>query len=207
MGDFNPWTGHGSPYKPTDSINCYTGYATHSYVTANPPQILAVLGLATDSDLDPVSNIFKIMPLAFAGNILYSSYQAGNRFMRSFLCPDIHKWSGTEPNEASCVAHLMPPIGTNGSGTTLAQAMDDITMYNSLTVSDTSGLPAQGTVVVGAEAISYSGLSGGNTLTGCTRGANGTTKIRHFIGDTLKIATWFLKINNGALCWGASAPE
>lgn len=39
--------------------------------------------------------------------------------------------------------------------------------------------PASGTVTIGEEQISYTGISGDNTLTGCTRGENGTTAEAH----------------------------
>jgi len=48
----------------------------------------------------------------------------------------------------------------------------------SLVLINGSSYPASGTVTIESEQITYTGVSG-NTLTGCTRGANGTTAASH----------------------------
>ena len=48
----------------------------------------------------------------------------------------------------------------------------------SITLVDGSAYPASGTVIIDSEQITYTGISG-NNLTGCTRGANGTTAASH----------------------------
>jgi hypothetical protein len=89
---------------------------------------------------------------------------------------------------------------------TLAQALDATTDYPSILLSSTAALPPAGGVIIGMEAFTYAGTSGGNTPTGVTRGANGTTQHRHFVGDVVSPVTWFLKVNNGAICCGVNKP-
>lgn len=51
-------------------------------------------------------------------------------------------------------------------------------------VLDTSSFPASGTIVIGSENISYTGLTS-TSFTGCTRGANSTTPASHAIYDAV----------------------
>jgi hypothetical protein len=51
-----------------------------------------------------------------------------------------------------------------------------------------SGFAASGTIVVDTESITYSGIST-NTLTGCVRGANGTTAAAHLTGAVVTQVT------------------
>jgi hypothetical protein len=101
------------------------------------------------------------------------------------------------------MAQIMPAPSTYP---TLAQALDATTAYTSILLSSTAALPPAGGVIIGTEEFTYAGTSGGNTLTGVTRGANGTTQARHFIGHVVSPVTWFLKVNNGAICCGANKP-
>ena len=48
-----------------------------------------------------------------------------------------------------------------------------------ITLVDASDFPDSGEIIIGEERITYTGKSG-NSLTGCTRGANGTTAIAHY---------------------------
>ena len=54
----------------------------------------------------------------------------------------------------------------------------------SIVLTSAAGFTASGTIVVDTESITYSGIST-NTLTGCTRGANGTTAASHLTGATV----------------------
>jgi hypothetical protein len=101
------------------------------------------------------------------------------------------------------MAQIMPAPSTYP---TLAQALDATTAYTSILLSSTDALPPAGGVIIGTEEFTYTGTSGGNTLTGVTRGADGTTQHRHFVGDVASPVTWFLKVNNGAICCGANKP-
>ncbi len=60
--------------------------------------------------------------------------------------------------------------------TTIAGILDEAldTSETTITLEDTSNFPSAGTILIGSEQITYTGKSG-NDLTGCTRGAGGTT--------------------------------
>lgn len=73
----------------------------------------------------------------------------------------------------------------NNTTTTLAEDLD--TTETSVDVTDASNLGDIGTIFVGSERIDYTGKSG-NTLTGCTRGANNTVAATHSNGDTVTTA-------------------
>jgi hypothetical protein len=68
---------------------------------------------------------------------------------------------------------------SSGAVDTLVGDIDSI--QESIELSDASEFPASGTIGLEEEEISYTGKSG-NTLTGCTRGANGTTALNHDSG-------------------------
>ena len=57
----------------------------------------------------------------------------------------------------------------------------------SITLASAAGFPASGTVIIDSEQITYSGIST-NTLTGCTRGANGTTAASHLTGAAVQLS-------------------
>ena len=59
-----------------------------------------------------------------------------------------------------------------------------------LTMASASQFPSSGTVIIGSELITYTGVSS-NTLTGLTRGANGTTAAVHSSGDTVQDASGY----------------
>jgi hypothetical protein len=71
------------------------------------------------------------------------------------------------------------------------------TSVTSLTMASTTSFPSSGTVIIGSELITYTGNSGG-TLTGLTRGANGTTAASHSSGATVTDASNFFAWNAAA---------
>jgi len=64
------------------------------------------------------------------------------------------------------------------------------TSVTTLTMASASSFPTSGTVIIGSELITYTGVSG-NTLTGLTRGANGTTAASHSSGATVSDASGY----------------
>tara|TARA_R110002072_G_scaffold108651_1_gene235550 strand:+ start:1039 stop:1977 length:939 start_codon:yes stop_codon:yes gene_type:complete len=66
---------------------------------------------------------------------------------------------------------------------TLSQSHTD--SVTTLTVASTTGFSATGKVYVGGEIITYTGIGSSTTLTGCTRGAEGTTASEHASGVQL----------------------
>ena len=76
--------------------------------------------------------------------------------------------------------------GTGGSGT-------------SITLASTTGFPTSGTIRVGAELITYTGVSS-NDLTGITRAQLGSNRSAHSDGATVTNATSFVG-------WGDATSE
>ena len=71
---------------------------------------------------------------------------------------------------------LSANFDTAGVGTTLSSGID--ASVTTIPITSSTGFPATGTVGVGTEEITYTGVAG-NTLTGATRGANSTTAAAH----------------------------
>ena len=65
-----------------------------------------------------------------------------------------------------------------------------------LTVDTTAGFPTSGTLLVGTEQITYTGLTS-TTFTGITRGANSTTAATHLDDATIKLLTFTDGIMSG----------
>lgn len=151
----------------------------------------------------------KVIPVAAA---TYGFSASPNRQSSVRFCPranfdDLFKWCGVEPDEASAMTTLVPIPGINGAGITLQQALDAGTTYGSILLSTTTGLPSSGGLVIGIEEFTYTGTSGGNTITGVTRSVNGTVGARHFTGDTVSPVQWFLRVNYGAINFGSVKPS
>lgn len=68
--------------------------------------------------------------------------------------------------------------------TSLNEALDD--SETSIDLLDASSFPTSGTIEIGSEEITYTGVST-NTLTGCTRGANATVAAAHSLGDSVTL--------------------
>ena len=66
--------------------------------------------------------------------------------------------------------------------TTLSAEIND--SVASIALTSATGFTSTGTILIGTEQITYTGIST-DTLTGCTRGANGTTAAEHVNGKTV----------------------
>jgi len=86
---------------------------------------------------------------------------------------------------------------TSALTTTLNGAINDST--TTITLTDASQFSSSGTnfIIIDSEEISYTGISG-NTLTGVTRGVDGTTAASHSDGATVTFSTDFV-------AWGEAA--
>ena len=203
--EFNPWTGHGSPTKPNDCTTSWSDGSNWEVVSS-----FGAIGLEWTAG-GILSQMFKILPVAFGGsnhNMYHpSDYQHSVRWLPPMQLPDIYKWIGSEPNETACLANPQQAVGVNGEGITLEEALDASSTYSTLLLSTVTGLDPAGVVIIKKEAFTYTGTSGGNTLTGVSRGANGTTKVRHFVDDQVEPGTWFMKLNGAAMCCGPTQPS
>jgi len=83
---------------------------------------------------------------------------------------------------------------TPGTGTTTLNGSINSSV-TSIVLTSAVGFSAAGVVLIDSEQISYTGIST-NTLTGCTRGANGSTAASHTSGVTVQLVTG----------WGSPAP-
>jgi hypothetical protein len=68
------------------------------------------------------------------------------------------------------------------ASSTLSADVTDIVAIMPLV--STTGFTASGTILIGSEQITYAAIAG-NTLTGCGRGANGSTPAAHNLGDAV----------------------
>lgn len=201
--EFNPQTGHGSPIKPTDCATSYTnGYSS----LWNDLVTFGIIGLEVTIAY-ALSKMFKVLPIAYGGSNPGVQTQNAVRWIPPMQLPDIYKWIGSEPAETACLANPQQEVGINGQGITLEQALDASSDYPTLLLSTVTGLDPAGVVIIKKEAFTYTGTSGGNTLTGVARGANGTTKVRHFVDDQVEPGTWFMKLNGAAMCCGPTQPS
>ena len=76
----------------------------------------------------------------------------------------------------------------SATATTVNEELD--ASETTITLTDASDFPSSGTILVDSELISYSGKSS-NDLTGCTRGASGSTAATHSNGATATDASDF----------------
>jgi len=108
-----------------------------------------------------------------------------NKFPAEYV--EATTFSGADPDDLGKMlpvvygqAKRVPLRAIDAGGlTSLAEDLDD--SETSIDVTDADRLPATGTVYIDEEQISYTGKTG-DTLTGCTRGANATTAVAHNLG-------------------------
>ena len=77
---------------------------------------------------------------------------------------------------------LQANFDTAGVASTLSAGIN--ASVTTIPITSSTGFPATGTVGVGTEEITYTGIAG-NTLTGATRGANSTTAAAHSSGAAI----------------------
>ena len=77
---------------------------------------------------------------------------------------------------------LQANFDTAGVASTLSAGIN--ASVTTIPITSSTGFPATGTVGVGTEEITYTGIAG-NTLTGATRGANSTTAATHSSGAAI----------------------
>jgi hypothetical protein len=92
-------------------------------------------------------------------------------------------------------------VGFGSATTTLNGGINN--SVTSIVLTSATGFTASGTIVVDTESITYSGIST-NTLTGCVRGANGTTAAAHLTGAVVTQVTsaftgWGLGVSSGGV--------
>lgn len=76
----------------------------------------------------------------------------------------------------------------------------------SLTLTNGAGLPQAGTLLIGDEVLRYAAREG-NTVTGLTRGAYGTTAVAAAAGDAALPGGWYVRFNDAMIYAGAVKPS
>lgn len=129
--------------------------------------------------------------------LLCSSYELAvqNKFAHE-IC-NLTDFPNASPNDLGKMlpvvygrARRVPLVGIDvGAITTLAEDINSVTRTVLLT--DATNLPASGSVVVGAETISYAGKLA-NNITGCTRGVGASSAAAHGRGEDVAEATGYI---------------
>jgi len=117
-------------------------------------------------------------------------FPVGSAVQEKGFCWGLGSWGGEASNPVTTTlngALLDDTAGTGGSGT-------------SIVLADATQFPSSGTnfIQVGNEEISYTGVSGGTTLTGITRAVRNSTRSGHSNGATVKNSTDYV-------AWGEAA--
>ena len=117
-------------------------------------------------------------------------YPVGSAVQEKGFGWGLGSWGGEASNPVTTTlngALLDDTAGTGGSGT-------------SIVLADATQFPSSGTnfIQVGNEEISYTGVSGGTTLTGITRGVRNSTRSAHSDGASVKNSTDYV-------AWGEAA--
>jgi len=203
--EWHAWTCACLPFIASDVTLSYVTYGGVSY-TNTWSTLLSFrrggLDIGDSSDLDTLKVASGISPRY----TIETPHQDSVRFTESFPLPDVHVWIGSEANETCALVYERNLYGLNSGIPTLQEAVDATTAYSTLTLSSTTGLPSQGGFVIGVEQFNYTGISGSD-VTGVTRAQNGTSMMRHFVGDAVHLTSWFMKINYAALMCGPTKPS
>ena len=120
-------------------------------------------------------------------------YMVGDKFGFAPTYSDAQEWKFSNGMVASAASSrtfgtmAVYPVYLNML-TTITSAINN--SVATIPVAETANLPTQGTIKLGTEEITYTGrssASGAGNLTGCTRGANGTTAASHLINANLTL--------------------
>lgn len=98
---------------------------------------------------------------------------------------DIYRWDADVNGDPTHLAMWrrkakVYPYPSDGAAATAIDDSGDITSSDTtITVDDASVFSEQGRIIIDSEVISYTGITSGTDLTGCTRGEEGTTAASH----------------------------
>lgn len=112
---------------------------------------------------------------------------------------DVYAFPGSATNESIHLAEH------ETVATTLVTALDGSSDYSTVELADAGAFPSAGAAICGAEKFTWTGKSG-NILSGVTRAQYGTTKAVHGAGSTVKLGTWFIRLNGAAIPVGTTKP-
>lgn len=166
---------------------------------------IALRGSALFTGADGMGNDFQIhtekMPATFSKYVNLTVGQIlGEVVVPAIDLNDFYKFMGAATNEALTL------VCDVDAATTLNQAMDNTTLYTTLTLTSVANLASAGYIIIENEVIQYTGKAG-STITGVSRGQWGSPKQSHWSGDKVYQGLWFTVINGGALYAGTTKPS
>lgn len=175
----------------SNQTDTFTAYVIDT-PTANYPGVIDLANVA----IAPT----PFVPATIGGNPPYVQASSPAVYLEDVFAASS---ANTDSNEVTVIAGIAQP-----SNITLQQNLDDTTAYTTVLLNTVTGLATVGTnyIVLNQEVFSYTGTSGGNTLTGVTRAYNATPQKRHFIGDQALQGGWFVKMNGGFAFMGLTRP-
>ena len=176
----------------------------YTYAPGYTQVALTGSGIFSPGSDNQTGNDFQIHRMVMNGHALVNASLRSIGAAGVVPAMDIQDWyrfRGTATNESLAL------VADSLASATLNTAMDAVTSYGSITISDASAFPNVGFAIIGNEVISYTGKTG-NTLNGTvTRARYGSVKRDHWVGDPVYLGLWFTIINGGALFCGYTKPE
>jgi hypothetical protein len=157
------------------------------------------------SGADPAGGMYSIHRLSSSPGTVSVTFNVAQGWYGRFTAPylsglDWYKFTGTAPaNEQLLVGPSNDFTTTISSGGT--------SIDSSISVASTTGFPASGWLVIDGEVIQYTGVSGGNTFTGCTRGMYNSSSVTLFTGTKVYIGAWWVFIVAGLVFCGYQIPS
>lgn len=176
-------SGFGTAFDTDGRIAIFAGTVPSGANGAISNTLLGTLTLSSDAFASAASR-------AVAANTITNDSSADNSGTPSFFC--MHR-AGDTALTSSAGASDRRMIGTIGGRTTLNGAINN--SVTTITLTNAAVLPTSGEVIIDTERITYTGRSG-NDLTGCARGANGTTAVSHSNGAAVYQYGYDMHVDN-----------
>ena len=147
--------------------------------------------------------VWKPLQAVPFGDTVYGGSQYDTSYLPAGDVGDVWRFLGTTASENSIVV-----ADPEGIPTTLTTAINATATPATIDVGDTSNLLATGYVVIGAGEIFHYTSKNATQLTGTITRENFKvpSKVRHFVGEEVRQARFFVIINGAALDWGYDVP-
>jgi len=197
-----PFSHHVIPGQLQDYAQNAANTSSASYLGSGSYMELAGEGLFQSTD---AGTIYSVHRLSCVGNTysVYLELNSGAGQIRiigpCYSNLDWYKFTGTAPSNEQL---LVSPC--NDFTTTISTT--GLNTDTTINVASTTGFPSSGWLVLNGEIISYTGISGGNSFTGCVRGKYGTTPVSPVAGETIYIGAWFCFLVQGLIFAGYQTP-
>jgi hypothetical protein len=164
-----------------DELNMANKEVNHDRLWSFSEKTKSFSSVANQYEYSLASNVFKVYDAMFKTQPL--------------AITDLHRWeilrwdtfTTSDPTHI-CMwgnkARVYPYPSSSAETTTLGAAVSTTTS-TTFTVADASSFPEQGRAIVDSEVFSWTGKTGTTSLTGITRGEEGTTAATHSNGATI----------------------